>query len=216
MKPVVYTTIYGDYDNLKDQPDIGADYICFTDNPNIKSDCWEIRYEPIYQHLHPRIRAKFHKLICPFDRLSLFIDGSIEIVNPGIIDILSKYLNTGFATYRHPAGRKTLTKELQDSLTMQKYQDIPIKEQVDYYLKQGLPDDFGLWACGIMLRDGRFDDFGSKWMLENLAWTYQDQISLPYLVWKEKFPIDTIPLDQYACFNQGDILFKIHSHNHDG
>ena len=53
MRPIVYTSIYGDYDNLKDQPDIGADYICFTDNPDLKSDCWEIRYDPIYQHLHP-------------------------------------------------------------------------------------------------------------------------------------------------------------------
>ena len=33
MKPIVYTCVYGDYDDLKDQPDIGADYICFTDNP---------------------------------------------------------------------------------------------------------------------------------------------------------------------------------------
>lgn len=216
MRPVVYTTIYGDYDNLKDQPDIGADYVCFTDNPNIKSDCWEIRYEPIYQHLHPRLRAKFYKLMCPFKGLSLFIDGSIEIVDKDIIEKLSKYLKNGWATYTHPAGRKTLTQELEDSLRMEKYQNVPIREQVDYYLKQGFPDDFGLWACGVMLRDGKFEDFGSKWMLENLAWTYQDQISLPYLVWKEKFKLDTIPLDQYACFNQGDVLFKIHGHNHNG
>lgn len=208
MRPIVYTTIYGDYDNLKDQPDIGADYICFTDNPNLKSDCWEIRYEPIYQHLHPRLRAKFHKLICPFDTLSLFIDGSMTIVNPNIIDELSKFLHNGWATYIHPSGRTCIETELAESLRMLKYQNIPIKEQVIHYFKQGFPRDFGMWACGVMLRDGKFSDFGSKWMLENLAWTYQDQISLPYLVWKEKFPLDTIELDQYA----GD-LFKISHHN---
>lgn len=213
MKPIVYTTIYGNYDDLKDQPDIGADYVCFTDNPNLTSNTWEVRYEPIYQHLHPRLRAKFHKLICPFDTLSLYIDGSIQIVNPNIIDTLSNYLHNGWATYIHPAGRKCITQELAESMTMEKYKDVPIKQQVNHYLSQGMPHNFGLWACGVMLRDGKHSDFGSKWMLENLAWTYQDQISLPYLVWKENFPLDSIELDQYACFNQGDVLFNIVGHN---
>jgi hypothetical protein len=215
MKPIVYTTIYGDYDNLKDQPDIGVRYVCYTDNPNLRSDVWEIIYDPIYPHLHPRLRAKFRKLICPFDTLSLFIDGSIEIVNPNIIEELSKFLKNGWATYIHPSGRTCITTELAESLPMEKYQDLPLQEQVDYYFKQGFPKDFGLWACGVMIRDGKFEDFGSKWMLENLAWSTQDQISLPYLVWKEKFPLDTIMLDQYACFNGGDALFNIIGHKRD-
>jgi len=216
MRPIVYTSVYGNYDNLKSQPDIGADYICFTDNPNLKSETWDIRYEPIYEHLHPRLRAKFHKLICPFDTLSLYIDGSIEIVNPNIIDELSNFLHNGWATYIHPSGRDCIKSELAESLPMEKYQDQPIKEQVDYYFSQGFPEHYGLWACGVMLRDGKFDDFGSKWMLENLAWTYQDQISLPYLLWKENFKMDSIILDQYACFNGGDVLFNILGHNHNG
>ena len=214
MRPIVYTTIYGDYDNLKDQPDIGADYICFTDNPNLRSDCWDIRYEPVYQHLHPRLRAKFNKLICPFNTLSLYIDGSIQIVNPNIIEELGKFLNNGFAVYIHPSGRDSIISEYLASKDMEKYQNLPIKEQVEYYTKQGLPEHCGLWACGLILREKTFSDFGSKWMLENLAWTYQDQLSLPYLVWKENFKIDSIKLDQYACFNTpGRELFKIIAHN---
>jgi|LSQX01.2.fsa_nt_gb hypothetical protein len=216
MKPIVYTCVYGDYDDLKDQPDIGADYICFTDNPNLKSDVWEVRYEPIYQHLHPRLRAKFYKLICPFDTLSLFIDGSIEITDPKIIDKLSEYLDNGWATYIHPSNRDCIEKELEASLPMEKYHGHPLTEQVEYYFSQGFPKHYGLWACGVMLRDGRFTNFGSKWMLENLAWSYQDQLSLPYLLWREGFRIDTIPLDQYACFNSpGNELFRIHTHKYD-
>jgi hypothetical protein len=216
MKPIVYTCVYGDYDDLKDQPDIGADYICFTDNPNLKSDVWEVRYEPIYQHLHPRLRAKFYKLICPFDTLSLFIDGSIEITDPKIIDKLSEYLDNGWATYIHPSNRDCIEKELEASLPMEKYHGHPLTEQVEYYFSQGFPKHYGLWACGVMLRDGKFSDFGSKWMLENLAWSYQDQLSLPYLLWREGFRIDTIPLDQYACFNSpGNELFRIHTHKYD-
>ena len=100
-----------------------------------------------------------------------------------------------------------------ESMVLDKYQDVPIKEQVDYYFSQGFPEHYGLWACGVMLRDKKFSDFGSKWMLENMAWTFQDQLSLPYLSWKENFKIDTIPLNQYACFNGGEVLFKLHGHN---
>lgn len=213
MKPVVYTCIYGNYDNLIDQPDIGADYICFTDNPDLQSNTWDVRYEPMYEHLHPRLRAKFHKLICPFDTLSLYIDGNMQIVDTTILDKLSNFLHNGWATYVHPSGRDCISTELTESLLLPKYEGLPLKEQVGYYFKKGFPKNFGLWACGVILRDGKFEDFGSKWMLENLAWTYQDQISLPYLIWKEDFPMDTINLDQYAFTSGEDVLFKIVGHN---
>lgn len=216
MRPIVYTSIYGNYDNLKSQPDIGADYICFTDNPDLKSETWDVRYEPIYEHLHPRLRAKFHKLICPFDTLSLYIDGSIEIVDPNILEELGAFMKNGFAMYQHPSGRDCIKSEVRESLLLEKYKDLPIKEQVDYYFSQGMPERFGLWACGLIMRDGKHSDFGSKWMLENTLWTYQDQLSLPYVVWKEKFKLDTITLNQYACFDGGDKLFNIRDHNHNG
>ena len=46
-KKVIYTVITGGYDNLIEQPKIeGYDYICFTDNTNLKSDIWQIRDMP--------------------------------------------------------------------------------------------------------------------------------------------------------------------------
>ena len=213
MRAVIYTTIYGNYDGLKEQPNIDADFVCFTDNPDLKSDQWQIRYEPILQHLHPRLRAKYFKTICPFGGTSLFIDGSIQIINPNILDELGRFLKNGFAVYKHPSNRDCISSEVELSLQMPKYQGLPLQEQADHYFSQGLPEHFGLWACGLILRDGSHTDFGSKWMLENMLWTYQDQVSLPYLAWREDFKIDTIELDQYACFNGGSVLFNIMGHN---
>ena len=44
MRIVVYTSIFGGYDNLiDDQLQMeGVDYICFTDR-DIKSDTWDVR-----------------------------------------------------------------------------------------------------------------------------------------------------------------------------
>ena len=43
-KIAVYTAFTGDYDTLKDPDfiDENCDYICFSDNPNLKSSVWRI------------------------------------------------------------------------------------------------------------------------------------------------------------------------------
>ena len=215
MKPTVYTTIFSGYDQPKPHPKMDANFVCITDDPNLSSDYWEMEYHPEYSHLHPRMAAKIFKCLPPFDGLSLFIDGSIEIIDPNIVEILSEYLDNGFAVYQHPSGRTCIESEARAGLPYPKYRGLPLEDQVDYYFSQGMPKNYGLWACGVILRNGKHEDFGSKWLLENFVWTYQDQLSLPYLSWREGFKIDTIELDQYACYNDGDELFKIHAHNRD-
>src|SRR2546422_511368 len=48
MRKAVYTFIFGGYDDLK-SPAIftpGWDYICFTDDPTLRSDIWDVRLSP--------------------------------------------------------------------------------------------------------------------------------------------------------------------------
>ena len=48
IKKCIYTAIIGDYDNLyssiNNVKTDGWNYICFTDNKNLKSDFWKIIY----------------------------------------------------------------------------------------------------------------------------------------------------------------------------
>ena len=44
-RKVLYTFIFGDYDDLK-TPSVsteGGDYVCFTDNPRLRSEFWDVR-----------------------------------------------------------------------------------------------------------------------------------------------------------------------------
>lgn len=215
MRPTVYTTIFGGYDTPKPHPDIEANFVCITDDVDMVSDYWDIEVHTEYSHLSPRMQAKIFKLMTPFEGLSLFVDGSIEIVDENILDVLSEYLDRGVAMYTHPGGRDCIKQELAESMTMKKYQDQPLEQQVEHYFEEGLPEHFGLHACGVILRDGKHEGFCKEWLLENFKWTIQDQISLPYVRWKMG-EIDTIPLDQYAFINDpGSELFKIISHNKD-
>lgn len=60
---VVYTALFGDYDNLIDPKEKyeGCDFIYFTDQKHLKSDIWEIRIvEDIDLPLNMMNRKYFH------------------------------------------------------------------------------------------------------------------------------------------------------------
>ena len=59
---VVYTALYGDKDTLKNPLFVSDDfdYVCFTDNENLKSEIWQCKYsEPV--HPDPVRSAKIFK-----------------------------------------------------------------------------------------------------------------------------------------------------------
>ena len=46
VKRVVYTVLIGDYEQLNEQPQVttsGIDFVCFTDDTELKSETWNIR-----------------------------------------------------------------------------------------------------------------------------------------------------------------------------
>lgn len=82
-KIVCYTCITGGYDRLKEPLVVskGIDYICFTDNPFLKSKVWQAR--PIPKELDYLSNVKKQRIvkICPHRYLkeydiSIWVDGS--------------------------------------------------------------------------------------------------------------------------------------------
>ena len=84
-KIVVYTVIMGDYDYLKNPEYImeNCDYICFTNNPNLKSDIWQIRYDADTQldntKWQRRHKVMVHEYLPEYD-WSVYIDGNVRII----------------------------------------------------------------------------------------------------------------------------------------
>jgi hypothetical protein len=85
------------------------------------------------------------------------------------------------------------------SKEMFKYRNEKIDDQLAKYVSDGLPAGSGLWACGtIVWRNvDAARTFGQAWYEENVAWTIQDQISFPYLVWKLEPNMGTFPAHEY-------------------
>jgi hypothetical protein len=188
----VYTAIYGDYDILNPVPadcqsaDIA--YVCFTDNDAVAAPGWQVRVEkPRFSH--PRMAAKYYKtlshVVLPEYDATLWIDASFQIEDPLFANDAFSYLDVAdIALFPHP-DRGCIYDEAKVSVTMEKYTNQPIKEQVEYYLASGHPRSAGLFACGIIARSSRSTSvrkLNELWMIENIRFTYQDQLSMAYLL----------------------------------
>lgn len=188
---VVYTAIFGGYDRLKPQPEIpGVDYVCFTDDPSVEAPPWTVVVErPRYPH--PRMSAKHYKLfphrVLPQHPLTVWVDGSVAIKRPDFPEVFLSHVNeSGMALFPHP-DRDSIYDEAEVSMAMRKYDGQPILEQVAHYRAKGYPAKNGLWACTVLARDARnarLRRLHRRWMRHNRRWSYQDQLSLPFLLWK--------------------------------
>jgi hypothetical protein len=197
----VYTAIYGEYDRLNPQPKIeDVDYVCFTDNGNLGREPWRVIVRsPRYPH--PRLSAKYFKMlphrVLGAYRYTVWIDGNVIIRDSGFPRaLLSHAEDSGFALLPHP-DRSCIFDEAEFSAQhMPKYRGQRVMEQVHHYESQGYPRDNGLYAGGLLARDSsrrKVRRLCRHWLRENLRWTYQDQLSLPYLCWKEGFRPGVFP-----------------------
>jgi hypothetical protein len=119
--------------------------------------------------------------------LSIGVDGSMRIKCPTFVkDMRSNLANGDWAMFIHP-DRDCIYDEADLSATLFKYQGLPIFPQVDAY-RSTVPPHCGLYACATITRREplaeRLGQVHDLWWEENLKWTYQDQLSLPYVLRK--------------------------------
>ena len=126
-KIIIYTANYGNYDILKNQLKFpNVEYICFTDNPKIKSETWNIIYDKSIMKYHtPRIKSKYFKIMSHLlsfneNDILIWIDSSYEIKNNFFLQTLMPYLaSTSVAIYKHPK-RKCIYEEFKADLKYNK------------------------------------------------------------------------------------------------
>lgn len=190
MSIAVVTSCYGGYDEIvaPSPQSVECEWIAVTDGEVAVPPPWVNIVEP-RPHMHPRLAAKVAK--CRPDlytsaTTTIWLDAAARI-GPTSVERLAGAVSLGaFGQFVHPDRRK-ISDEADVSATMDKYQGQPVREQVAHYLKGGHPDDFGLWATGCIVRNtGDYrsvhSSFGDAWLIEQMRWTYQDQLSHPWLV----------------------------------
>ena len=240
MRVAIYTAVFGDYDELKEVPtqDVECDLICFTDRPKARrGNCWRVMPVARKRELHPRMQAKYYKImsqeIFPGGRLAfrydpasalrfsrprydvtIWIDASLLIRSRSFARDISGFIGpSGWAMFSHPR-RDCIFDEASVSAGMAKYHAMPIQEQVDYYRKTGVKAKSGLYACGVIARKEPLPESlrraSELWWNENVTWTYQDQLSLPFVLNQVKIGVDQIEGDLW-----NNKWFDLAAHKHE-
>ncbi|WP_035244631.1 glycosyltransferase [Desulfonatronovibrio hydrogenovorans] len=199
-KIAIYTAITGCCDNLSDPESIipGIDYICFTDNPHLRSDVWDIRLLPSNGFDYAR-KAKLPKILphrfLPDYQISLWIDGNIRIKDSLlglIIDTLCKW---NIALFRHPENRQSIEQELHSCIKLNKDDPKILNRQIASYKTEGFSNNQAFPACGIILRRHNHPKIMSameSWWDEIMTHSFRDQLSFPYVAWKHELKYKVI------------------------
>lgn len=231
----IITAIYGNYDNIKEHNihmKDKVDWYCFTNNVNMKSNLWNIINTPYHIHdiqdstyrkyknyydknkkTKNMMAAKYYKIkshkidiLKKYDYI-VWIDGSIFLQN-NFINNIQTLINKKYQliNFKHSI-RTNIKDEVIVSKKIFKYINQDLDNQYKTYIKEGFQDNNGLFENTIIIRknNSNIEKLFDEWWIHNLKYSYQDQISYPFVLWKNKMNPDYIINDN--VFNNKDYSY---------
>lgn len=202
MKRVIYTVIVGGYDRLiEPQPFPGWDFVCFTDgrNTGLRAKAglshWDIRPledDGLDSFRHSRL-AKIlpHRYLQDYD-YSVYIDGNARLLSDPY-ETLETLGWPKLAVSEHPF-RATVLEEIDECIRQNKAPRELLETQRAAYLADGMPADLKLLENNFLLRrhnDPEVIRLMEAWWEQMNTHSHRDQLSLPYVAWKQGFAIHT-------------------------
>lgn len=211
---VVYTAIFGNYDNLADvNPNWDCDFVCFTNNSSIISAGWQVVIVPLDADSESQANRRYkmlpHKYLQNYE-WSLYVDGNIRLMNDPS-SLFYKYLNNGSIAIPKHQDRNCLYKEALVCIESGHASKYLTEQQVAIYMKQGFPQEYGMTENNIILR--RHNDLNvialmESWWREYSDWGKRDQLSLSYLIWK--YEIEVLELLESPRISEDFFRIELH------
>lgn len=212
MKVCLYTTNFGGYGTHKPICDqilpegVTLSKFVITDDAKLEFTGYKkILNTTIRRELCSRMKAKYFKMLAfteselsGFD-VYFYVDVSIKIHHNGFVaEVLKKLEKADMCIYEHPR-RSDVIAEANESIKMAKYFKEPINEQVRYYRTRFGLHKSKLYAGGLFAFKKTPKLYGvmAEWFLENIRWSYQDQLSLPYILDKYGITVAAMDGNQY-------------------
>lgn len=209
---VVYTCLFGYSERFNDFPyerDGTVDFICFTDDPELRSSVWRIVHVP-RGLLDParaakRIKILAHRFVSQYES-SLYVD-NIVFLKQRPREVFERFLHTSsspLVCFRHP-WRQCIYDAAEAVIALNF--DVPqrVNEQMAGYRRLGYPSGNGLTKSGFMLRrhnDPALIAVMESWFEQILRHSHRDQLSFKFAAWIHDFEPTTIELD----FLNNDVL----------
>jgi GT2 family glycosyltransferase/glycosyltransferase involved in cell wall biosynthesis len=213
-KKVVYTAIFGNYDSIKEPEYINKDwdYVCFTNNKNLKSDIFTVKYvDAIFdnQTKNPRmLKILSHIFLIGYD-YTLWIDGSVKLRGTNIENLINQHKDSYIALHKHEV-RECVYDEAQACINAKKDDQNKIEKQITRYKDEGLPLNTPVAETAEILRNQNNKNtkqLNISWWAELNKNSVRDQISFVYVCWKYKFKYSIMDGIQWI-----DPYFSMYTH----
>lgn len=200
---VVYTAVLGRLEPLREQPvaDVStADFVCFTDDPDLQSDTWElvlvkprIAADPVRSARYLKIVG--HPALAGYDR-SLWVDNAIELRTPPELFVGSWLEESHVAAPLH-TYYATVLAEAQASIDLGKDDHLRVFEQLAHYLETapGALEASQHWT-GLLARRGSHtaELAMTMWWEHVLRYSRRDQLSFGVAMAAAGVWVKSVPL----------------------
>jgi len=197
-KRIIYTSVFGGYDEVVEQSSNGWDWKCFSEDT----------HTPIYEDNNrnaKRFKVLPHRYLKDYE-YSVFIDGNMS-VRGDVNELVDKYLvDSNVAFFSHSNnnldGRNCAYDEARTIFELGdknmkatpdrgilNYKDNPyvIEKQMNRYVDEGFPKNNGLITGMVILRRHNEKDcirVMEDWWTEIKYGSKRDQLSFNYCAWK--------------------------------
>ena len=205
---VIYTTIIGNGYDLHEPivENKDWDHICFVSRnksilckKKLKESKWKIIQvkDPSLtsEKLSRKVKIMQHEFLPEQYETSIFVDARFTIKTDLNIFCEEYLKHYGIAVMLH--NRRNCAYEEGDYVVNQGLvSPNKIQMQLSHYKADGFPKRFGLFAPGIMIRkcgNIKVDKMMMDWWEEIKKYTYRDQVSLAYILWKNKVDFGIMP-----------------------
>jgi GT2 family glycosyltransferase len=199
---VVYTAIIGSYDSLILPETIvdDWDYVLYTDAEITGEHIFEVRKPPIDQG-SARATARYLKThpdtLFPEYDYCVWLDASILVRGKHLESAIEQCLSNDTLLVGNPHPHRTcVTEELTACLRLKKDDAQVMEGQVQRYLQEGMPKNFGMLETGILIRklgDKAVQRFNEVWWQEISGGSFRDQLSVMYAIWKTDLAFEYLP-----------------------
>lgn len=187
MSDFVYTALFGNYENLNEiyvKKKDSTNYICFTDNSNLRSDTWEIKYVEPDLINGPIRQSRWIKMLghkhFPRGSRVLYMDNSVQLKADGF-EILNEWLSDSSLCFMQHYVRKTVRNEFFICSAYGLDDQQKIFEQFNYY-KQLYPhilSEKPFWGGLIAKVNSEITNkFMEIWSEEYSRYSKRDQLSI--------------------------------------
>ena len=204
MKKIcVYTCLTGNYDNLHEieVTDKNVDFICYTNNENLKSKTWKIIYiknDGLTDHqLSRKIKMLGTDYINKKYDISVWQDASVTW-KKSPSSFVKKYLKSKpFSAFKH-SYRDCVYDEAREILRFRKESRKAVEEHLRFLNKEKFPHKYGLYEMTVFIKkhnDPKVIETMNLWYDTYLKHSKRDQLSFMYAVWKTGLGIYTIGLN---------------------